>query len=55
MTDNSKDIDDLLRTEAEAVETNSDAPLKPDTVITRHGQRSRVYTIRLAEIRDNCT
>ena len=49
MTDRSQDINDLLRTEAEAAEANPDAPVKPDTVITRHGQRSRVYSIRLAE------
>lgn len=48
MTDDSN-IADVLRAEAEAAEANPDAPAKPGTVITRHGQRSRVYSIRLAE------
>lgn len=49
MTDDEKSIDGILRDEAEAAEADPDAPAKPGTVITRHGQRSRVYSIRLGE------
>lgn len=48
MTENDE-LTNILRLESEAVEANPDAPVKPGTVITRHGQRSRVYSIRLAE------
>ncbi|MFZ2964582.1 MAG: hypothetical protein WA006_07865 [Rhodoglobus sp.] len=44
------DIAETLRAEAEAAEANPDAPLKPGTIITRHGQRSRVYSLRLSEV-----
>lgn len=46
---NKDDIAELLRAEAEAAEANPDAPLRDGTIIERHGQRSRVFSIRLAE------
>lgn len=49
MTTEDSKIADELRAEAEAAEADPDAPARPGTVITRHGQRSRVYSLRLAE------
>jgi len=44
-----KHIADLLQAEAEHAETHADAPLRDGTTITHRGQRSRVFSIRLAE------
>lgn len=49
MTDSDNDLTELLRAEAEAAESNPDAPATPGTTITHRGQRSKVYSIRLAE------
>lgn len=44
-----KNIADLLKTEAEHAETHTNAPLRDGTTITHRGQRSRVFSIRLAD------
>ena len=42
-------IEQLLDEEAEASETNMDAPLRVGTTITRGNQKSKVYSLRLTE------
>ena len=44
-----KDIERLLRDEAEYTETHKDAPLRDGTIITHKNQRSYVLSIRLSE------
>lgn len=40
-------ISDLIATEAEAVERNPDAPIKPGSKLTRGHQRARTLQVRL--------
>lgn len=44
-----EDIAELLQAEAEHAESHADAPLRDGTAITHRGQRTRVFSIRLAE------
>lgn len=48
-----KNIDEILRDEAEFVEAHKDAPLRDGTVITHKNQRSYVFSIRLSESERN--
>lgn len=43
------DIERLLKEEAEYAEMHKDEPLRGGTSIVRHGQKSKVYTLRLSE------
>jgi hypothetical protein len=40
-------ISDLIATEADAVERNPDAPIKPGSKVTRGHQRARTLQVRL--------
>jgi hypothetical protein len=44
-----KDIDQMLREEAEYAEAHKDAPLRDGTIITHKNQRSYVLSVRLSE------
>ena len=44
-----KDIEQILRDEAEYAEAHKDAPLRDGTIITHKNQRSYVLSIRLSE------
>lgn len=44
-----EDLKAFLDAEAEAVEADRNAPLKPGTAITWRGQTTRVYSIRLGD------